>query len=146
MLRIAANYTAKIVCSNVFLAARDPLEVLHTDVQVPGHPLLRLMRVSVERGQGVVRAGLCGFIGNGLAPMRPGSGCAVGAGMRAIVVVHHGRLAAERYGSGFDRRTPLLGWSMTKSVMAGLIGILAAKASVQYDRHLIELPRARERE
>jgi CubicO group peptidase (beta-lactamase class C family) len=47
-----------------------------------------------------------------------------GRGMRAIVVVHDGRIVAERYASGFSASTPLLGWSMTKSVVAGLVGML----------------------
>ena len=45
-----------------------------------------------------------------------------GPGMRAIVVVRDGRLVAETYAAGFDRNTPLLGWSMTKSVTAAIIG------------------------
>src|SRR5271168_2343751 len=77
LLRVGANYSAKIVCSNVFLAARDPDEVLRTDVQAPGVGLLRLMRVSVDRERRVVRAGLLGFIGDGLAIERPGNGCTV---------------------------------------------------------------------
>src|SRR5712692_6871306 len=77
ILRVGANYSAKIVCSNVFLAGRDPEEVLRTDVQAPGIALLRLMRVSVDRERRVVRAGFLGFIGNGLAVARPGTGCAV---------------------------------------------------------------------
>src|SRR5258708_18411170 len=77
ILRVGANYSAKIVCSNVFLAGRDPDEVLRTDVQAPGVALLRLMRVSVDRERHVVRAGLLGFIGDGLAVARPGTGCAV---------------------------------------------------------------------
>src|SRR5882724_2061154 len=77
ILRVGANYAAKIVCSNVFLAGRDPDEVLRTDVQAPGIAVLRLMRVSVDRERRVVRAGLLGFIGDGLAVARPGSGCAV---------------------------------------------------------------------
>jgi CubicO group peptidase (beta-lactamase class C family) len=178
LLRVGANYSAKIVCSNVFLAARDPEEVLRTDVQAPGVALLRLMRVSVDRPQHVVRAGLLGFIGDGVAVARPGVGCAsvpdghlsyaahpsvaapaaalpaaapsaaapwpegntvtsnpalarllsdeslAGPGMRAIVVVDHGRIVAERYAAGFSPATPLLGWSMTKSVIAGLVGAL----------------------
>src|SRR5260370_28690986 len=202
ILRVGANYSAKIVCSNVFLAGRDPDEVLRTDVQAPGVALLRLMRVSVDRERHVVRAGLLGFIGDGLAVARPGTGCAVvpdgnldcathmgtvpaqpvtssagsavaaprlssagsgfasmsadartgadtaagadwpdgstvattaaldrlladdalaGPGMRAIVVVDHGRIVAERYAAGFSATTPLLGWSMAKSVVAGLV-------------------------
>src|ERR1700688_1313518 len=77
ILRVGANYSAKIVCSNVFLAGRDPDEVLRTDVQAPGIALLHLMRVSVDRERRVVRAGLLGFIGDGLAVARPGTGCAV---------------------------------------------------------------------
>jgi len=42
---------------------------------------------------------------------------------RAVIVLHAGRLVAERYAPGFDAATPLLGWSMTKSVIATLIGI-----------------------
>jgi len=223
ILRVGANYSAKIVCSNVFLAGRDPDEVLRTDVQAPGVALLRLMRVSVDRKRHVVRAGLLGFIGDGLAVARPGTGCAVvpdgnldfaihigtvpaqpvtssagsavaaprlsspgpgsasmsgdagpdadvsnrartgtaagadwpdgstvattaaldrlladdalaGPGMRAIVVVDHGRIVAERYAAGFSATTPLLGWSMTKSVVAGLVGMLVKEGRLALDQ------------
>lgn len=45
-----------------------------------------------------------------------------GPGMRAVVVVRDGRIVGERYGEGFSARTPLLGWSMTKTVTAAIIG------------------------
>ena len=47
-----------------------------------------------------------------------------GPGMRATVVVQDGRIVAEAYGDGFNAVTPLLGWSMTKSVNAALMGRL----------------------
>lgn len=47
-----------------------------------------------------------------------------GPGMRAIVVVHGGRIVAEAYADGFSQAVPLLGWSMTKSVNAALVGRL----------------------
>ena len=185
LLRVGANYAAKIVCSNVFLAGRDPEEVLRVDVQAPGIALLKFMRVSADRERGVVRAGFLGVIGDGLAQYRPGRGCTVlpdgqldaaappelnerrigppvtpaqpippaafssapwpdgaavesraaldalikepvlaGPGARAIVVVDHGRIVGEYYAPGFEPKTPLLGWSMTKTVMAGVIGML----------------------
>ena len=179
LIRVAANYTAKSVCSNAFIAKRDPSEVLAADVQAPGHPILKLMRVTVDRTTGVVRAGLFGFIGVGLAVARSNVGCAAmpdgrldaaradvapvpatgpeplqrdlivtvpalqdviandalaGPGMRAIVVMNHGRLVAERYGRGFGPATPQLGWSMTKSVTAGLIGLLVKDGRLALDQ------------
>ena len=187
LIRIGSNYTAKIVCSNVFLAGRDAEAVLQTDVQAPGNPILRIMRVAVDRTRGVVRAGLFGVIGGGLAVFRPGTGCTVmadgrtgdvgltaapaaapaapaaaevgalwpdgdrvmteaalqdviasdvlaGPGMRAVLVVHDGRLLAERYADGFGPATPQLGWSMTKSVLAGLIGILVKDGKLDLTR------------
>lgn len=50
---------------------------------------------------------------------------AFGYGTRAVVVFHRGALAAEGYADGFDHRTPLPGWSMTKSVTSAMVGLLA---------------------
>jgi CubicO group peptidase (beta-lactamase class C family) len=46
---------------------------------------------------------------------------------RAIVVVRDGRIIAERYASGFTERTPFSGWSMTKSVLSALVGVLVGQ-------------------
>ena len=43
---------------------------------------------------------------------------------KAVVVVHNGRIVAERYAEGITQDTPLIGWSMTKSVSSLLIGLL----------------------
>ena len=43
---------------------------------------------------------------------------------RAIVVAYDTAFMAEAYADGFDKNTPLLGWSMTKSVTSALVGIL----------------------
>ena len=45
-------------------------------------------------------------------------------GTRAVVVVHDGTVVAERYADGFDETTPLLGWSMGKSVASAIAGTL----------------------
>jgi CubicO group peptidase (beta-lactamase class C family) len=61
-----------------------------------------------------------------------------GPGLRALVVVKDGRIIAERYGEGFDARTPLLGWSMTKTVNAALIGILVRDGRMRLEEdHLL---------
>ena len=183
LLRVGANYSAKIVCSNVFLAGRDPEAVLRIDVQAPGISLLKAMRVSVDRERGIVRAGFLGFIGDGIAQYHEGKGCIVlpggkfdsarlgssprtfaapsatdtwpegahvltnsaidqiltdeklaGPGARAIVIVDHGHIVGERYATGFRPSTPLLGWSMTKTVMAGVIGMLIKDGKLTLDQ------------
>jgi CubicO group peptidase (beta-lactamase class C family) len=176
LLRVGASYGAKMVCSNVFLAGRDAQAVLADDVQAPGHPILKLLEISVDRERKLVHADLLGFVGKGLAVYRAGTGCAVvpdgdvaqatqyqfsplkiwapspnvawptgsqpetapavqalldqaalaGPGMRGLAVIYKGRLIAQRYGAGFTAATPLLGWSMTKTVSAALVGVQVA--------------------
>ena len=60
-----------------------------------------------------------------------------GPGMRAIVVVHDGRIVAEAYGPGFTASTPLQGWSMTKTVTAALVGLAIKDGKLSLDqKHL----------
>jgi len=46
---------------------------------------------------------------------------------RAVVIVHRGRILAERYAPGFGIGTRLLGYSASKSVTSALVGILVRK-------------------
>jgi CubicO group peptidase (beta-lactamase class C family) len=43
---------------------------------------------------------------------------------KAVVIVHRGRVIAERYAPGYHLETPVLGFSMTKSVTNALVGLL----------------------
>jgi CubicO group peptidase (beta-lactamase class C family) len=49
---------------------------------------------------------------------------------RAVVVVHKDRLIVERYADGFTKDTPLIGWSMAKSVANALVGILVQEGKL----------------
>ena len=52
---------------------------------------------------------------------------------RAVVVMKDGRIIAERYADGFGIDTPLLGFSVTKSVTSALIGILVRQGKLALD-------------
>ncbi len=185
LLRVGTGYAAKIVCSNVFIAGRDPDQVLRVDVQAPGHPLLKLVGLDTDRENKRVTARLLGLIAPNSAVYREGLGCAsapdgggamagpipapvleqvaaapadvpwpdgeaatpadprlgavladatlAGPGMRAVVVIKNGRLVGEAYGDGFSATTPLLGWSMTKTVNAAIIGRLMTEGRIALD-------------
>lgn len=183
LIRVATAYSAKIVCSNHFLAGRDGQQVLALDVQAPGHPILKYIAIDVDERAQTVSARLLGLFGQGRAIYREGLGCTtvpggaepvamapppqataagmggpwpqggrvepsqepalaailddpamIGPGMRAVVVVHEGRIVGERYGDGFAADTPLLGWSMTKTVTAAIIGTLVREGRLSLDQ------------
>jgi hypothetical protein len=52
----------------------------------------------------------------------------------AVLVVHDGDVIAERYARGVAASTPLPGWSMAKSVLNALVGILVADRRLALDQ------------
>lgn len=49
---------------------------------------------------------------------------------RALLVVYDGQIVAEQYAPGFNMHTPLLGWSVSKSITATLTGILVKQGKL----------------
>lgn len=58
---------------------------------------------------------------------------------RAAIIVYDGKIIAEAYADGFSESTPMLGWSMTKSLISTVIGarIQEGKLSLS-DSNLLE--------
>lgn len=52
---------------------------------------------------------------------------------RTALVLYKGHLVAEKYVDGFDKDTPILGWSMTKSVLATCYGVLEQQGKLEMD-------------
>ena len=53
---------------------------------------------------------------------------------QAVVVVYDGKLIAEQYAPGFSKASRFLGWSMTKSIIGALIGILVKDMKLDIDK------------
>jgi len=185
-LPIGTGYSAKYICSQVFLADRDPELVFEKEVK-PTHLLFQLVKPRVNYENKTVTSKAFGFWKPMTAVYRKGCGCtlAVDASLdelrdqtkqlslpelqrsetswpwgsivdleilpeqvdkdrlkialdnafaepgpdtrrntQAIVVVLGDQVIAEKYAPGFTRDTPLLGWSMAKSVTNTLVGVL----------------------
>ena len=181
---VATGFTAKTVCSGVFVSGRTPEAVLAEDIAAYRNPALAPVRVEIDRKQGVATARFLGFAER-QAVHREGLGCTLAIGTtvqalkaaapklppmpqaapldrappnprleavldeaftdpdpaaprrtRAVVILHRGRIAAERYAPGFGANTPLAGWSMTKSVAGALAGVLVAREAWRLDAPL----------
>jgi CubicO group peptidase (beta-lactamase class C family) len=52
---------------------------------------------------------------------------------RAVLVVYDGHIVAEKYAPGFEKHTVMLGWSMSKSFTAAMIGILVNQNKLSVD-------------
>ncbi|WP_291867405.1 serine hydrolase [Maribacter sp.] len=50
---------------------------------------------------------------------------------RSVLVLYKNRIVAEHYAKGFSKETPILGWSMTKSILATLYGTLEHTGKIQ---------------
>ena len=196
---IGSGYSAKYVCSQVFLAGRDPGQVISKEID-PTHPMFSLVSNSIDPENRTVTSVTFGVFSRTTAVYRDGFGCTLavdatpeelrgqatgyarprpldpgtpwprgkqarladlvsspdskgthtdggitldvdlmkaaldkafsepaGPGTRqsqAVAIVYKGRLVAERYAEGFNAGTPVLGWSMTKTITAALAGIL----------------------
>jgi len=120
---------------------RDGLGCLNMNgTQAPDAP----SRASIE-ADGPVPVLLPEIAGAGVVdPDRPGLKQALDAAFaepadgpqkrtHAIVILHDGRVVAERYAPGFGLDTPVHGWSATKSVNNALLGILVRQGKLKMD-------------
>jgi CubicO group peptidase (beta-lactamase class C family) len=190
LVLIGSAYTAKTLCSGVFISRRDAISVLKEDVRAEQIALLRAIEPTVNSERRIVSASFNG-LAERTAVYLDGLGCTLAIGAdedtlrrraaqaapvppagvsrqqllagedaketdreklkrvldrafsepdaarlrrtRAVVIVHDGRIVAERYAQGYGENTTLLGWSMTKSALNALIGVLVAQGRLRLD-------------
>lgn len=51
----------------------------------------------------------------------------------AVLVIYDGNIVSEKYARGFDKKTVMLGWSMSKSLTAAMVGILVKQGKLNPD-------------
>ena len=56
--------------------------------------------------------------------------------VKAVVVVSNGRVIAERYAPGFDLHTPVLSWSVAKSLTNAISGVLVRQGRLAVDQRV----------
>lgn len=186
---VAVAYKAEMLCSGVFVAGRQPADVI-PELELDDLKPLRFIRTRVDANEGTVTASALGLVRR-TAISRGSTGCAltppyqtpgelrsetvrdpvdlrsrkpalplpqapaddsvrvaiapvVAAAFvepdsnrlqrtQAIVVMHHGRIVAEQYAPGITAGTRLPGWSLTKSVLNALVGILVRQGRLTLD-------------
>lgn len=52
---------------------------------------------------------------------------------RAVLVIQNGNIIAEKYANGFSAATPLIGWSMTKTITNAMVGVLVKQGKLNID-------------
>ena len=192
-LPTGTGYASKYICSQTFLANRNPEVVFRDDVK-PTHPLFSILSNTINQEEKSVTSAAFGFWKSMTALYREGFGCTLlvdttieelhqqihGAipqqqpmmdlewplgekvnsspmwsvqnlqtlnqrierafdepqpdrlrNTHAVVVVHRGELIAERYHPQFSPQSLILGWSMSKTVTAALIGRLVKQGKLE---------------
>lgn len=172
---VGAGYSAKIMCSAIFVNGLPSSRARDEDVLADNNVLLSLITTNVDLRNQTVSAHAFGFRKR-FAVYRPNLGCTLADDQehiaqlrnstpviraiapqplltaplpadvdrralnnilfdvmdepgviperrtRAVVILHQGKVVAERYAEGITAETPLPGWSMTKSVFNVLMG------------------------
>jgi CubicO group peptidase (beta-lactamase class C family) len=172
---VGAAYSAKIMCSAIFVSGLPSNQAREVDVLADNNPLLSLITTNVDLRNQTVSAHAFGFRTRH-AVHRPNLGCTLAEDeeqitqlrnatpvilpikaeplltaplpsdvdrralnnllfdvmdepgveaerrTRAVVILHDGKVVAERYAEGISAETPLAGWSITKSVFNALLG------------------------
>jgi len=182
-LPIGTGYSARYLCSHVFLQKRDPEEIFQREIK-PTNPLFNTVSYEIDYEKKIVITKAFSLFKKKVAVYREGLGCTLmvdstiedlkkqaqnvkprvytgdiepylensknkrdiqfdmqsldsvlerylaepdsksNRNTRAIVISQNGEVIMEKYSQGISSDTLLLGWSMTKSVINALIGIL----------------------
>ena len=149
---VAAGFVSHQLCSATFVSGLEPEGFYREAIAPTLQPVEFLARHKVDRDKREVTASFAG-LGEpallleiaGSAPVETGEPSIRAAldrafsetpnapqrATKAIVVVHDGKVIAERYAPGYGVDTPVIGWSLTKSVTNALLGVLVHQGKLE---------------
>ncbi len=185
-LNLISGYAAKYMASATYIADRDSISIVDSDLKMP---MVELSEVAIDTKENTASASVYGLM-NRKAIDREGLGCVLVDSdfdddkpflqpqrsfekvdlpypfghlqekdtvfpevdlnalnraidlafsepdtqkTRTVLVLYKGHLLTERYADGFDKNTKILGWSMTKSLLATCFGILEHQGKLEMD-------------
>ena len=114
-VRKRAQWTPARGCQLLYGAPVDPKPARAEPASLSILPDIAGPAVAPPRSEALRRAMDALFIDTN--PQRPRR-------VKAVVVLDHGHITAERYAPGYDVATPINGWSASKSVLNALVGVL----------------------
>jgi CubicO group peptidase (beta-lactamase class C family) len=53
---------------------------------------------------------------------------------RSVLVIYKDKIIAEKYDTGFDKNSKILGWSMTKSITSAMFGVLQKQGKIDINK------------
>ena len=77
LLPLVSAYAAKAVCSNVFIAKRNAVAVIRTDVQFALHSVTKLVKIDIDTANRRVEAAIFGLFAGRYAGYAEGRGCTI---------------------------------------------------------------------
>ncbi|MEM9834896.1 MAG: serine hydrolase [Bacteroidota bacterium] len=127
-----AGQEAKFIPGRGCVMVADQNKPLPAGIEVAPPPLSQVASDLSLQPDSTTMAGvdlnkLAEAIDFGMAPVP-------GGGAHAIVVLRNGQLLTERYAEGITADARLLGWSMTKSITAGLLGMRVASGDIDLNK------------
>ncbi|WP_298917225.1 serine hydrolase [uncultured Algimonas sp.] len=136
--RSATHYKAKSVCSEVFVAGRDPDDVLARDFDRI-HPAVSRTSVELDEAAGIVRGSLLGVLGRAEAVHRPGYGCALAIDGRPVGDVRdRPEVTPSSWPVAIDPDIQALAERFRTSANADVTADIRAVLVVQYGRIIAE--------
>ncbi|PHI18360.1 hypothetical protein CEQ90_18465 [Lewinellaceae bacterium SD302] len=118
-----------------FVPGRGCILINDTDTPLPAEYQKPAVQISHTRSDFLLKPDTATLLGINTSQLKEaldyGMQRVPGGGASAIVILRNGKVLAERYDDYYGPQTPILGWSMTKSITGALVGMRVADGAIE---------------